>query len=107
VANQGGSSGLTLRRKLESEEIVVTCVLEIEEPDDAEYLLEDNVDDLKLIQHLSMNVQIKKDAQSHDEARFLIVCHCVDQSVTIEDVMCISKSEYIQSDHPYSGPAFS
>ena len=106
VQTEGSSSGLMLRRNLRDEEIIVTCVLEIEEPDDAEYLLEDNEDELKLIQHLSMNVQIKKAAQG-DEARFLIVCHYVDQSVTIEDVMCIGKSEYIQSDHPYSGPVFS
>ncbi|MCO5574371.1 hypothetical protein L7F22_028154 [Adiantum nelumboides] len=100
-----GSSQLTLRRKTEKEEITINCLLELEEPPDEDYLMEDDGHELNILQHLKMNIEIRKKSMG-DQARFQLFCHYLTDSITIEEIVYLDKSAYVENDYPYAGPFF-
>ncbi|KAI5066235.1 hypothetical protein GOP47_0018859 [Adiantum capillus-veneris] len=100
-----GTSQLTLRRKTEDEEIIVNCLLELEEPDDEEYLMEDDEHELNILPNLKMNIEIRKTSMG-DGARFQLFCHYLTESITIEEIVYLDKSAYVENDYPYAGPFF-
>ncbi|KAH7432376.1 hypothetical protein KP509_07G019500 [Ceratopteris richardii] len=67
--------------------------------------MEDNEYELNIIQHLKMNIEFRK-VSLGDKARFQIFCHYMTESLSIEEVVYLEKSAYVEKDYPYSGPFF-
>lgn len=118
VSNEGGSD-LTLRRIFGKEEVLVKCILDIENPhveghsEDASSESDDHDsddhdsddDELRISQRVTMNVQISKGPSEEDQARMAFLCsYAKGEAISIEDIAYLGKS--VQEDYPYSGPYF-
>eukprot|EP00250_Pteridium_aquilinum_P003435 c13747_g1_i1 orf=175-1044(-) len=115
VPNEGGSD-LTLRRIIGKEEVLVKCILDLENPhveghtEDASsesdgHDSDDDDNDLRITQRVTMNVQISKGSSEGDQPRMAFLCsYAKGETVSIEDIAYLGES--IPEDSPYSGPYF-
>ena len=108
-----GNSDLTLRRLIGKEEILVKCLLDLENPHVEEQNEEDSSsesydnsdDDLKISQCLTLNVQISKDSSKEEQPRVAFLCsYAKGGTIVIEDIAYLGT--YIHNKFPYSGPCF-
>lgn len=114
VVPNDGASDLTLRRVIGKEEVLVKCLLDLENPSveghswnasDNDASGSDTDEDLRICQRVTMNVQISKNSSREDEPRVAFLCsYAKGESVSIEDIAYLGNS--ITGDYPYSGPFF-
>lgn len=123
VANEAGSD-LTLRRIIGKEEVLVKCVLDLENPhiegqghsegatsESDDHASDDDddqgsVDDeLGITQRVMLTAEISKDQAEEDKPRMAFLCSYVKgEAICIEDIAYLGKSA--QEEYTYSGPHF-
>lgn len=99
-----GTSDLTLRRQIDDEEVVVKCIMDSEEPEDEEYLLEDDLAALKIHHRLHMNIRISKGSIKEGPG-VAFLCTYMSESIVIQEVAYFGSSSQ-EGEYPYSGPHF-
>ncbi|MCO5555326.1 hypothetical protein L7F22_008872 [Adiantum nelumboides] len=102
-------------RIIGTEEILVKCLLDLENPtmkDHAENASNsdaagsDDSDDLGVSQRVTLNVQISKKSFKDDKPQIAFLCsYAKGEPVSLEDIAYLGDST--DQDHPYSGPCFS
>ncbi|KAI5075499.1 hypothetical protein GOP47_0009575 [Adiantum capillus-veneris] len=108
------ASDLTLRRVIGNEEVLVKCLLDLENPSveghvenasDSDAASSEDLDDLGISRRVIMNVQISKNSSKEDQPRVAFVCsYAKGEQVSIDDIAYFGES--VAKDYPYSGPYF-